>query len=83
MTSQLQLSFPSSRLAGQHLRPMIDADTIGRLARNHGCAATGKFYCLQDVSGHPMIWSGRGQRPAWVVEWLAQGGTLQQIEAAI
>lgn len=83
MTSQLQLSFPSSRLAGQHLRPMIDSETIGRLARQHGCAKTGHFYCLQDDSGHALIWSGRGQRPRWVVEWIERGGTLQQIEAQI
>ena len=30
-----------------------------------------------------MTWAGRSQKPAWVTEWLAGGGTLQQLHATL
>lgn len=51
-----------------------------RKERRAELAAKGIKYC------HPtndyLAWSGRGQKPKWVAEWLANGGTLEQLSTA-
>jgi DNA-binding protein H-NS len=28
-----------------------------------------------------LVWAGRGKRPQWIIEWLASGRTLEELEA--
>ncbi|WP_018991271.1 H-NS family nucleoid-associated regulatory protein [Aromatoleum toluclasticum] len=79
---QLALLFPPVCIAGQRCLPFIGNDSLKRL-RSRGLLKKGQPIYLLKNGGLPvMTWSGRGQRPAWVRDWLANGGTLHELSAA-
>ncbi|PXX49026.1 DUF2786 domain-containing protein [Aquitalea magnusonii] len=41
------------------------------------------IYILQVAGCTYMAWLGRGMQPRWVKEWVASGGTLEQLKANI
>lgn len=91
--SQLQLNFdgphqaapnvaPPSRLGLSALETM-DSRTISRIKANYGQRAGSRFYAMEGKNGDVLTWSGKGQKPGWVQEWLTEGRTLLEIECLL
>ena len=49
----------------------------GRAPRAAAGALTVKYRHPENVA---LTWAGRGKRPQWIVEWLASGRTLEELE---
>ncbi len=82
MTTQLALELPSPRLTGAQCLPFF-SDGLKRLLER-GIAKPGQpIYLLKNGDHSVCTWSGRGKRPGWVEHWLAEGGTLSDIEVVI
>ncbi|MGE8358012.1 MAG: H-NS family nucleoid-associated regulatory protein [Microvirgula sp.] len=88
--SQLQLNFdgphpaaeaPGPRL-GRHALESMDRRAIRRIKANYGQRSGGHFYAIAD-NGYVLTWGGRGQKPAWIQECLAEGRSLTEIECLL
>ena len=88
--SQLQLNFgdphlvaevPGPRL-GRYALESMDRRAIRRIKANYGQRSGGHFYAIAD-NGGVLTWGGRGQKPAWIQEWLAEGRSLAEIECLL
>lgn len=51
----------------------------GRAPRVAGADAGSAKYRHPDNPG--LTWAGRGKRPQWITDWLAEGKTLAELEA--
>lgn len=75
--TQLSLPMISTELTGRHCLPFLNVERL----QSGGWLKPGRpFYCLKSGDHDPITWSGRGQMPAWVKHWLAQGRSLNEIE---
>ncbi|BAK75773.1 histone-like nucleoid-structuring protein H-NS [Pseudogulbenkiania sp. NH8B] len=77
MSGQIELCLVAT---GQQAAVLLPPDVRRRLADNH-LRGRQVFYAMGSSAGDVMVWAGRGQRPGWVQEWLAKGGTLEQLAA--
>ncbi|MBN3003380.1 H-NS histone family protein [Chromobacterium alkanivorans] len=76
MGEQLELTLPL-KLTGRAALFLLPASTLKR-AR----AQRGQFF-IMGVDGSALTWNGRGKKPAWVAEYLNQGGQLADLDAHI
>ena len=62
---------------GEGCRKYFTADMVRRI---HDRYDSRTFYALRHHPHTMCTWCGGGQKPVWVQEWLAKGGTLKEIE---
>lgn len=79
---QLSLPLLPAELAGRHCLPLI-SEGIERMLKRGILRRGMPFYCLKVGDYEPVTWSGRGQRPAWVRDWLDRGRSIKEIEATV
>jgi DNA-binding protein H-NS len=79
MSDQIELCLTAT---GQQAAALLPPDFKRRLAANH-LRGRQVFYVMGSSAADVMVWAGRGQQPGWVREWLAKGGTLEQLAARI
>jgi hypothetical protein len=75
--------FRNTYFPGKQCLPMLEHESIDRL-RSRGLINPGQpFYCLRLGDYPTCTWSGKGQTPGWVKEWIDQGGSMADIEATL
>lgn len=76
MGEQLELALPL-KLTGRAALFLLSASTLKRARAQY------KQLFIMGVDGSALTWSGRGKQPAWVAEYLSQGGRLADLDAHI
>lgn len=79
MNNQIELCLVAT---GQQAAALLPPDVLRRLAANH-LRGRQVFYAMGSCADGVMVWAGRGQQPGWVRDWLAKGGTLEQLAARL
>ena len=74
--------FAIARSVGIPLKDLIGVGVQGQ-KKTIGAAVRGKVAMRFRHPEHAeLMWTGRGIKPRWVVTWIADGGTLDQLRIA-
>ena len=80
--SQQELIFdgPTTGHAAAHL---ITPASRCRILANYCIGRSSVTFYIMESGGELMKWSGNGQKPMWVKQWLANGGSLDDLAVTI
>ncbi|WP_144372595.1 H-NS family nucleoid-associated regulatory protein [Vogesella urethralis] len=76
----LTLDHPITGRAAAHL---ITPASRRRILANYCIARSSVTFYIMESGGELMKWSGNGQKPMWVKQWLANGGSLDDLAVTI
>lgn len=54
-----------------------------RILANYGTGRSSVTFYIRKSDGGLMTWSGKGQKPMWVKQWLDNGGRLEDLAVTI
>lgn len=78
--AQPELNFTITGQAAAHL---ISPASRRRILANYCIGRSSVTFYIMESGGELMKWSGKGQKPMWVKQWLANGGSLAELEITI
>lgn len=80
--SQQELIFdgPTTGHAAVHL---ITPASRSRILANYCIGRSSVTFYIMESGGELMKWSGRGQKPMWIKQWLDKGGSLADLAVTI
>jgi len=76
----LTLDHPMTGHAAAHL---ITPASRRRILANYCIGRSSVTFYIMESDGELMKWSGNGQKPMWVKQWLDNGGSLAELAVTI
>jgi hypothetical protein len=76
----LTLDHPITGRAAAHL---ITPASRRRILANYCIGRSSVTFYIMESGGELMKWSGNGQKPMWVKQWLDKGGSLTDLAVTI
>lgn len=76
----LTLDHPMTGHAAAHL---LTPASRRRILANYGIGRSSVTFYIRESDYGLMTWSGRGQKPMWVKQWLNNGGSLDELAVTI
>ena len=73
--TQHELNFDNP-LTGNTTAHLITPAMRRRILANYCIGRSSVTFYIMESGGELMKWSGNGQKPMWVKQWLANGGSL-------
>lgn len=80
--TQHELNFDNP-LTGNAAAHLISQASRRRILANYCIRRTSVTFYIMESGGGLMTWSGNGQKPMWVKQWLANGGSLADLAVTI
>ncbi len=80
--TQHELNFDNP-LTGNAAGHLITPASRRRILANYGIGRSSVTFYIRESDGGLMTWSGNGQKPMWVKQWLDNGGRLEDLAVTI
>lgn len=80
--TQHELNFDNP-LTGNAAVHLITPASRRRILANYGVGRRSVTFYIRESDYGLMTWSGKGQKPMWVKQWLDNGGRLEDLAVTI